>query len=107
MTLKELHLPDNSELVAAKKDLVSTTATPGWYAIQRFAEAIVQGKERAAIDEEDDTRGNALRREAKAARSFMNELFERIEKAKQYDTPTDDTFMSIVHEPGFETLFLN
>jgi hypothetical protein len=95
----------NNELIAVQRDLISTVASPGWHTIQQFAEAVVQDKERAAIDEEDDKRGNALRREAKAARSFMTELFDRIEKAKHSEAVADEMFMSVIYEQGFETLF--
>ena len=96
---------DNADRIATQRDLIATVASPGWHTIQKFAEAVVQEKERAAIDEEDDVKGNALRREAKAARSFMKELFERIEKAKYSDAPADDTFMSVAYVQGFETVF--
>jgi hypothetical protein len=95
----------NNELIAVQRDIIATVASPGWYTIQQFAEAVVQDKERAAIDEEDDVKGNALRREAKAARSFMKELFARIEKAKYSEAAADQMFMSVVYEQGFEEIF--
>jgi hypothetical protein len=99
-------MQSNESLIAAKRELNVTTTSPGWEVIKQYAEAIVSEKERAAIDEEDDIKGNALRREAKAARAFMSKLFEQIEKAKRFDEPSDNTFLTVVMEEGFEKVFV-
>jgi lysyl-tRNA synthetase class I len=87
---------DNQSLMRVKQRIVMTTNTPGWQDIHRLAEESVKQLERQAIDEEDDTKGATLRREAKAARKFINDFFARIESARQVsDEPTADTFLEI------------
>jgi len=87
---------NQAALMVMKKEIVATTNTTGWAYIRKFADRVVTDMERKAIDEEDDVKGNNLRREAKAARIFFNDLMTRIELAKQVtDEPTDDDFVDI------------
>ena len=87
---------DNNKLLHMKKSIIETTNTVGWAYITKFANTVATDMERAAIDEEDDTKGNSLRREAKAARKFLNDLLTRIEMARQVDTePENGSFLDI------------
>jgi hypothetical protein len=73
---------NSTDLMLIKKDVIATTATRGWYHIKQLAEDTVKQAEREAIDEEDDTKGNNLRREAKAARKFLNSFLKSVEVMK-------------------------
>lgn len=80
----------DSNLLLRKKELINTTATHGWRFVKELGETVVRAKERKAIDEEDDTKGASLRREAKVARQFLNEFFQLIEQMKQVEGESSD-----------------
>ena len=73
-----------------KREVVTTTNSRGWYYIQQIAEDTIRLMERDAIDEEDDTKGSLLRRQAKAAREFYTRFSQQIEAMRRIDVPTDD-----------------
>lgn len=77
---------DNSDLMVMKAALIETTASRGWSYVEKFAETVVRALETEAIAEEDDTKANGLRRDARGARKFKEELFRRINLAKQQET---------------------
>lgn len=86
----------DNRLLQLKQRLTETTMTPGWADIKRFAETVVRDMEKKALAEEDDNKANGLRRNAKGARDFMEDLFHRLDIAKQIsDEPTEDTFLDI------------
>jgi hypothetical protein len=81
-----------------KHALIETTAGAGWEYVKRFAERVVRDMEKKALAEEDDAKANGLRRNAKGARDFMEDLFHRIDLAKQIsDEPTEDTFLEVCY----------
>ncbi len=84
---------DNNELMAMKAALIETTASRGWLFISRFAETVVRELESQAIAEEDDTKASGMRRDARGARKFKDELFRRIALAKQFES--DDNFIEV------------
>lgn len=79
---------DNRDLMVMKAGLIETTSSRGWSYIEKFAETILRDLEKEAITEEDDVRANGLRRDARGARKFKDELFNRIQLAKSQDAPT-------------------
>lgn len=79
---------DNKDLMAMKAALIETTATVGWSYIERFAETVVRELESKAIAEEDDIKGAGLRRDARGARKFKDDLFRRIFLAKNQEPET-------------------
>lgn len=89
---------DNSNLMQTKFEIVQTTNTRGWAFIQKLAEESVKKMERNAIDEDDDIKGSAMRREAKAARTFLNDFMKRVDLARQVtDEPSDNDFLEICY----------
>lgn len=76
---------DTKALMEMKAGLVETTASRGWPYIEKFAETVVRNLERDAIAEEDDAKANGLRRDARGARKFKDELFRRIFLAKNQE----------------------
>lgn len=76
---------DNSTLMQMKAALLETTASKGFYFVEKFAETVVRELESKAIAEEDDTKANGLRRDARGARKFKDELFTRINMAKNQE----------------------
>lgn len=74
---------EQQRLMHIKKELVTTTNTAGWRYIQQMAANIVEQLTEKAITEEDDVKGNNLRREAKALSQGFKVLFEGIEASKQ------------------------
>lgn len=79
---------DNRDLMSMKAALLQTTASAGWQYVEKFAETVVRELESAAIAEEDDTKANGLRRDARGARKFKDKLFERITIAKNQEPET-------------------
>lgn len=84
---------DNSELLAMKAALLEMTATRGWSFFQKFAETVVRDLETKAVAEEDDVKANGLRRDARGARKFKDELFRRVELAKSFES--QDSFIEV------------
>lgn len=76
---------DNAQLMQMKAALLETTATGGWSYVEKFAETVVRNLESAAIAEEDDVKANGLRRDARGARKFKDELFKRVNIAKNQE----------------------
>lgn len=70
---------DNAALMEMRAALLETTATRGWSFFAKFAETIVRELESEAIAEEDDARAAGLRRDARGARRFKDELFKRVQ----------------------------
>lgn len=83
---------DNAQLMQMKAGLLETTATRGWPYIEKFAETVVRELESAAIAEEDDAKAAGLRRDARGARKFKNELFKRVLMARNQEP---ETFMEV------------
>lgn len=73
---------DNNDLMIMKAALQQTTASQGWLFVEKFAETVVRDLESRAIAEDDDAKANGLRRDARGARKFKDELFTRIHLAK-------------------------
>lgn len=80
---------DIQELMRWKHAVVEVTSRPGWQVIRAIAEDTVKSMERAAIDEEDDTKGASLRREAKAARKFLDQFLQQVEITTRVEVPED------------------
>lgn len=73
---------DNAALMQMKAAMLEMTASSGWPYFQKFAETVVRNLESAAIAEEDDAKANGLRRDARGARKFKDEIFKRVEIAR-------------------------
>lgn len=84
---------ETQALMQMKAALIETGASRGWSYVEKFAETIVRNLEQAAIAEEDDTKANGLRRDARGARKFKDELFKRIAMAKSQEVPN---FLEVV-----------
>lgn len=84
---------DNNDLMVMKAALIETTATRGWSYVEKFAETVVRDLEKTAIAEDDDAKANGLRRDARGARKFKDELLRRISIAKSMET--EDTFIEV------------
>ena len=82
---------DSNELRRRQLAVIEVTNRPGWNVVRTIAEDMVKLMERQAIDEESDERGAALRREAKAARKFLNQLWSQIEITSRAEVPDEDT----------------
>ena len=78
----------SSDLMVMKAALIETTASRGWSYVAKFAETVVRNLEQQAIAEEDDAKANGLRRDARGARKFKDELFRRIALAKEQEPET-------------------
>jgi len=61
-----------------KAAVLEMTATRGWSYFEKFAETVVRELESQAIAEDDDTKAAGLRRDARGARRFKDELFKRV-----------------------------
>lgn len=78
--------------MAMKAALIETTSTRGWLFVEKFSETILRDLEREAIAEEDDSKANGLRRDARGARKFKEELLKRIHLAKALEA---DSFLEV------------
>lgn len=87
---------DKNQMIVYKKEIAATTNTLGWRYICEIAERTVKELERQAIDEEDDLKGNTLRREAKAAGKFLKDFLLNVEVSRTVDVEAtnDDGFMA-------------
>lgn len=72
-------------LMEMKAALIEVTSSRGWTYVEKFAETVVRNLEQAAIAEEDDAKANGLRRDARGARKFKDELMKRIAMAKHQE----------------------
>jgi hypothetical protein len=77
----------SNDTLIRKREVVTTTNSAGWRYIKALAEDTVRDLERKAIDEDDDEKGNSLRREAKAARKFLNSFLLAVESQREADAP--------------------
>jgi hypothetical protein len=73
-------------------EIITTTNTLGWSFLKELAEETVRQLEREAIDEDDDVKGNNLRREAKAARKFLNNFLNTVEEMRNPVAVTETTY---------------
>lgn len=78
----------SAEFMLMKASLIETTASRGWPYVIKFAETILRNLEQEAIVEEDDAKATGLRRDARGARKFKDELIRRIELAKSQEPST-------------------
>jgi hypothetical protein len=72
------------------REIINTTNSIGWSYIKDLAEGTVTSLERLAIDEDDDDKGATLRREAKAARKFLNSFLRAVESMRDATVPHED-----------------
>ena len=88
--------PNNklAALMTMKAALVEVTASRGWMFVERFAETGVRELETKALDEDDDATANGLRRDARGARKFKDDLFKRINIGRNFDSA--DGFVEVV-----------
>lgn len=80
---------DTQEIMRRKHAVVEVVSRPGWHVVRAIAEDTVEGMVRDAISEEDDVKGSALRREAKAARKFLNNFLQQVEITTRVEVPED------------------
>lgn len=83
-----------ASLMSMKSALVETMASRGWYFVERIAEAVVRDLEKTALEEDDDLKAAGLRRDARGARKFKDDLFKRINMARNFDNK--DSFVEVV-----------
>lgn len=81
---------DSQQLMLLKKEVVTTTNTPGWRYVMQIAEQLVKAAETAVIAEQEETKIVGLQRKAQAAREFLNEFRRKIEATRQVETPSPD-----------------
>ena len=74
--------------------LIETTSSRGWSYVERFAETVVRDLEIKALEEDEDVTASGLRRDARGARKFKDELFRRIQMARSFDNK--DGFVEVV-----------
>lgn len=89
--------PDNTQqaaLMVMRAAIIETTASRGWLYVERFAETVVRDLEAKALAEDDDEKSNGLRRDARGARKFKDDLFTRLLMARSYDPK--DNFVEVV-----------
>jgi hypothetical protein len=84
---------ETQALMQMKAALIETTASRGWFYIDKFAETIVRELETKALAEDDDQKANGLRRDARGARKFKDELLKRIALAKKQEP---ENFLEVV-----------
>jgi hypothetical protein len=77
-----------------KAALIETTASRGWSYVEKFAETVVRDLEAKALEEDDDAKAAGLRRDARGARKFKDELFKRIQMFRNLDN--SDGFVEVV-----------
>lgn len=92
----EVAIPNTQEaaLLVMKAALIETTASRGWPFVERFAETVVRDLETKALEEDDDVKASGLRRDARGARKFKDDLFKRIQIARNFDT--EEGFVEVV-----------
>lgn len=81
---------ETNNLLAMKAAFIAMSSMAGWEYFCKFAEAVIRDMEKEAIAEDDDARANGLRRDARGARKFWDDLRGRIELAKSQPTGTQD-----------------
>jgi hypothetical protein len=87
-------MDSNEQLMKIKGRFVALTNHPGWESFKVFSETILREMERAAINELDDTKANALRSDARGARRHWESLLKRVEMVKEIDS--EDSFVEVV-----------
>jgi uncharacterized protein involved in exopolysaccharide biosynthesis len=55
--------------------------------MKQLADRLVKSKEDKALSEEDESKVVGLQRKAQAAREFLNEFLNEIERSKQVEPP--------------------
>lgn len=85
--------PEVAARMVMKASLIETTSSRGWLYVGKFAETVVRDLEKKALEEDDDDKANGLRRDARGARKFKDELFRRIQLARNVDT--SDGFVDV------------
>lgn len=88
--------PDTQQaaLLVMRAVLIETINSRGWPTVERFAETVVRDLEAKALEEDDDAKASGLRRDARGARKFKDELFKRIKLASSFDNT--DGFVEVV-----------
>lgn len=94
--LESVAPPDTqlAALLVMKAALIETTASRGWHIVERFAETVCRDLEKKALLEDDDEKASGLRRDARGALKFKDDLFTRIRLAR--DLNTEDGFVEVV-----------
>lgn len=83
-------MPDsNAQLMRRKLAVIEVTSRPGWHIIRELAEDTVKAMIDEAIGEEDEVRGSNLRREARAARKFLDRFLTAVEITSRAEVPED------------------
>ncbi len=78
-------MDSKTDLMRRKLAVIDLMSRGGWRIVCDLAEETVRQMERAALDEEDDVRGSALRREAKAARKFLVTFLNAVETTSRLE----------------------
>jgi hypothetical protein len=86
------------QIVHIKRELLVTTASKGWFYVAQIAENSVKDIEAKCFDEDDEAKGAELRRQAKAARTFMKNFMSQIEAYKSAETDFDDNFVEVADQ---------
>lgn len=94
---------NSADIMQRKRAALDITSRPAWYIVRGIAEDTVKSMERAAIDEDDESKGANLRREAKAARKFLNTFLQEVEIATRVeDVPKDAPVVDEQYEVACE-----
>lgn len=72
---------EQAVMLVMRAALIETTASRGWPFVEKFAETVLRDLEAQALAEDDDVKSVGLRRDARGARKFKEEIFRRIRLA--------------------------
>jgi hypothetical protein len=73
------------DLMLRKKEVITTTATRGWYFITEQAKDVIKKMTDDAINEEDAEKSKRLVTEARAAKKFWEQLQQTLDASKQVE----------------------
>ena len=82
-------MDSNAQLMRRKLAVIEVQGKPGWHIIRELAENTVKAMIDEAINEEDEVRGSNLRREARAARKFLDRFLQAVEITSRAEVPED------------------
>jgi hypothetical protein len=90
-------MDNNSNQMAVKLAIVTTTNTPGWQNILAIAKSAVKQAENEVWACTDRERRNDLVLKAQAAREFFDTFLRTIEEAKLVDTELNESFVEVAY----------
>lgn len=88
----------NAEWMQVKAEFLQLTSSSGWLRFKKFSESVLRDLEKDALMEDDDEKASGLRRDARGARKYFDEVMRRIDLAKDREFLPDDaeSFLDVV-----------